>query len=59
MDYNYCSFPNKDDEIKQVELPYCYKIDNLNISAKNISFLLFPFQKNKIDNIYIENKSKA
>jgi hypothetical protein len=39
-----------------VEVPYCYKIENLLIDSNNVSFLLFPLDKNKIDEIVIENK---
>lgn len=59
MDYNYCILPDEKTNNIVVELPYCYKIENLNIDWRNISFLLHPFEENKIDEISIEDKSKA
>lgn len=59
MDYNYCNFPSEKEENNIVEIPYCYKIDNLNIDWKNVSFLLHPLEKNKINEIYIENQAKS
>lgn len=58
MDYSYCLYPEKENENKKVGTPYCYKIDNINIAWKNISFLLYPLEANKISNIYINNKEK-
>ena len=59
MDYNYCLNPSIENEKWPVEVPYCYKIDNLNIDYNNASFLLHPFEKNKIDEIYVENEIKV
>lgn len=55
MDYSYCSYPSPENEKAALEVPYCYKIDNLKIDTNNISFLLHPFEKNKIDEIYIND----
>lgn len=59
MDYNYCTLPTDENESKPVEIPYCYKIDNLNVDWKNISFLLHPLEKNNIDEIKIEKEAKS
>jgi hypothetical protein len=53
MDYSYCENPNSNSENKEVETPYCYKIDNLKVGNNYISFLLYPFLNNKINNIQI------
>ncbi len=58
MDYNYCLDPSIENQNLSVELPYCYKIDNINILNKNISFLLHPSEKNKIDEIYVDSVSQ-
>ncbi len=66
MDYNYCVYPTKENEFLNVEIPYCYKIEDLNIIwdnyIKNISFILHPFEKNKIneiyDDMYADNEKK-
>ncbi len=59
MDYNYCIYPSEENEKLNVEIPNCYKIENLNIDWKNVWFLLHPFDYNKIDEIYIENQKKS
>jgi hypothetical protein len=56
MDYSYCMSPTLENSNLPVEVPYCYKIENLLIDSNNVSFLLFPLDKNKIDEIVIENK---
>jgi len=58
MDYNYCKDPRLENAEQPVEVPYCYKIDNLLIDSKNVSFLLFPFEKNKIEEITVESEVK-
>ncbi len=58
MDYSYCENPNSNYENKEVETPYCYKIDNLKVGNNYISFLLYPFLNNKINNIQISWKKK-
>jgi hypothetical protein len=58
MDYNYCKFPSIENDTLKIENPYCYKIENLNVDWKNTSLLLHPYEKNKIDEIKIENKVK-
>jgi len=55
MDYNYCMYPVPENEISNIEIPYCYKIENLNVDWNNISFLIYPFEKNKIDEIIVES----
>jgi hypothetical protein len=59
MDYNYCLSPTTENSKLVVEIPYCYKIENLLIDSYNVSFLLFPFEKNKINEIVIENQIKS
>ncbi|MFK7779918.1 MAG: hypothetical protein QM490_02120 [Candidatus Gracilibacteria bacterium] len=59
MDYNYCLSPSLVNSKLPLEVPYCYKIDKLFIDSNNVSFLLFPFDKNKIDEIVVENKAEA
>lgn len=59
MDYNYCQTPNSENDTSNIEIPYCYKVENINIDWKNVSFLLFPLDKNKIDEIVIENIKKS
>lgn len=56
MDYSYCMSPTIENSKLPVEVPYCYKIENLLIDSNNVSFLLFPLERNKIDEIVIENK---
>lgn len=58
MDYYYCKDPLEENETKKVEISYCYKIDNILIEWNYVSFLLHPFEKNKIDNISINNEIK-
>lgn len=58
MDYNYCLSPSLENSELPVEIPYCYKIENLLVNSNNVSFLLFPSEKNKIDEIVVENKVK-
>ncbi len=59
MWYNYCVNP----EIYNEEVfwdeweDYCYKVENIWIDNKNLSFILYPFEKNKIDYIYLDNQS--
>ncbi len=61
MDYSYCLNPNEKNRNIKVLTPYCYKIENLIIPWrslwKKMSFLLHPFQKNKIDEIVIYNEN--
>jgi hypothetical protein len=60
MGYNYCMNPEwyDDDKIDESD-DFCYKIENIQIDNKSISFLLYPNIKNKIDYIYINDKSVA
>jgi len=59
MDYNYCLDPTTENYNMKIETPYCYKVENLNISSQNVSFLLYPLDKNKIDEITVGNTVKA
>lgn len=59
MDYNYCVSPTIENSNLPVEVPYCYKVSNMFVDSNNISFLLFPFEKNKIEEIVVENKIQA
>lgn len=59
MGYNYCLYPNDKNEQLPIKIPYCYKINNLNVDSNNVSFLLHPFEKNRIDEIIIENEIKS
>jgi len=59
MDYNYCMFPTLENTKLPLEVPYCYKIDNIYIDSNNVSFLLFPFEKNKIEEIMVWNEEKS
>lgn len=59
MDYNYCLNPIEENASLNIEVAYCYKIDNLNLSWKNLSFLLHPFENNKIDEIILDWEIKT
>jgi len=61
MDYNYCLDPTPENEILnvKVEIPYCYKVENLNIDSNDISFILYPLEKNKIEEIIINDIAKS
>ena len=34
---------------------YCYEIEALKVNSNYISFLLYPYEENKISNIFINN----
>ena len=67
--YNYCNNPKNiiidktekeigEENIETEKNFYCYKINNLNINWTIISFLLFPFTSNKIEEIIIKKNWK-
>lgn len=57
--YDYCVRPSKDNDLKEISDPYCYKISNLEIWewAKFLGFLLHPFNFNNINNFDITLKN--
>jgi hypothetical protein len=58
MDYTYCNNPTDENEYIEVKNPFCYKIQNLKINRKIISFILYPYLNNTIDSIKINNEVK-
>jgi hypothetical protein len=54
----YCIDPTDENEKLPLNEPYCYKIENMKVDLNNISFLLYPFHSNKLDEIYINNNKK-
>lgn len=60
MDYNYCIDPSPENEWLQTEIvPYCYKIENLDIDWNNTSMLLFPYEENTIEEIVVAGIEKT
>ena len=59
MDYNYCKNPIEENEKIEVKNPYCYNLKDLYIDWNKVSFTLYPFEKNKIDYIYVNNTNKS
>ena len=59
MDYYYCINPSENNEKIELKIPYCYKIKNLLIDWNNVSFLLHPFERNKINEIIVNDVIKS
>jgi uncharacterized membrane protein len=56
--YDTCNNPLNLSKEKEDEEKYCYEIENLDINGNRLSFLLFPYEKNKISEISVNNIEK-